>query len=198
MVFTDLFSILIGSQVRQFNIIVSLFTFTLGLGALVFDKVKERFPTRKILITIELSLIFCGLVGPIFLMASIPYQTPASLKVSSYLIATIIGFLSGFELPILFNLYKNSYGKILSFDYVGMIMGTILLPFILIPNLGSLGTVITITSTNLLLLFFYLIEKNIKSIYLLFIAYLCLLYFIYINASNLRDLFSNLYLRGLN
>jgi hypothetical protein len=79
-----------------------------------------------------------------------------------------------------------------------MISGTILLPFLIIPNLGTSGTIIFISITNLLLLFFYLLGNKKNILLPLVIFYIFITYLIYINASNLRDLYSFLYLRGIN
>ena len=95
---------------------------------------------------------------------------------------SLIGFLSGIELPLLmdiFNNNNNSYsGLILALDFFGTFLGTILFPLILIPYFNFIQIPAIIGCLNLSSLFIIIFKSNnikfkIKFIIILLILITC-------------------------
>ena len=141
-------SAIIGGTVIQYSITIGLFMASLGFGAMAvgFVSVKEK---QLTLIRIEIFLAILGALAPIIILKlhnlSL-YVNPAFETItvlSSYFIIILIGFLSGFELPLLIKIAAD-YGLksrlILISDYIGMFLATLLFPIYLLVELGTFGT----------------------------------------------------------
>ena len=141
-------SAIIGGTVIQYSITIGLFMASLGFGAMAvgFVAIKEK---QLTLIRIEIFLAILGAVAPIIILKlhnlSIYFnQTFETVTVlSSYFIIILIGFLSGFELPLLIKIatdYNLKSRLILISDYIGMFLATLLFPIYLLVELGTFGT----------------------------------------------------------
>ena len=86
-----------GGQIDKYNLIVSLFTFSLGIGALAADKIRPGNEVRG-LFNIEVLLCLSATFGPVI---AIYFQS----AILCQLFIIIVGFLSGFELPLLFKIF---------------------------------------------------------------------------------------------
>jgi spermidine synthase len=67
----------------------------------------------------------------------------------SYFLVFSIGFASGFELICLFTLLPQNHGKILTFDYLGMLAAALLFPYYLLPELGVGASTVLVATLNL-------------------------------------------------
>lgn len=141
-------SAIIGGTVIQYSITIGLFMASLGFGAMAvgFVSVKEK---QLTLIRIEIFLALLGALAPIIVLklhnlslyVNPAFETPTVL--SSYFIIILIGFLSGFELPLLIKIaadYNLKSRLILISDYIGMFLATLLFPIYLLVELGTFGT----------------------------------------------------------
>ena len=77
-------------------------------------------------------------------------------------LTTIIGALTGFEIPLLVRILKKYYplksnlAYVLSLDYIGALLATLLFPFLLLPFAGIFRTSLVFGLVNVLLgLFIY-------------------------------------------
>ncbi len=136
-------SYLLGNSVYQFSITIGLFMFSMGLGSLITKRLNDNYLQNFIFIEILIS-IFGGISG-ILLFTIFPYLR-IFYELSMYLLIIIIGGLVGMEIPILTSLIskyrntKNTIAEVMSFDYVGALIGSVIFPLILLPTLGLMHT----------------------------------------------------------
>lgn len=148
-------SYFLGDSVTQFSLVIGIYMAAMGLGSYL-----SKFITDKLLewfIKIEIIL---GLIGG----SSVPilYFVFDKLDATSYQIVMLsltllIGTLTGFEIPLLIRILKQHYplksnlAYVLSLDYVGALIATLLFPFLLLPFLGTFQTSIVFGLVNIIL-----------------------------------------------
>jgi spermidine synthase len=154
LVYAQVLSVCLGGTKNQYLTIISLFTCALGLGSIIQGKVKNKYSLQKTFFWIEVSLTLLGSLGPFLITWLLnPEISPLIGTMSvglSYLIVFLIGFLSGFEIPSLFAMLEGAQGKILAFDYLGMLFASVLFPFLFLPHLGTAPSVLLIAGANVL------------------------------------------------
>lgn len=153
-IFAHILSICIGGTKFQYLLTISIFTFALGIGSILFNFLKRRYSPGLILFITEILLTLLGSSGPFFItwllnirhFETVDYSI---LKILSYSIIFLVGLLSGLEVPCLFTYSENKHGQILSFDYLGMLVASLFFPLIGLPILGSAGTGLFVSNLNL-------------------------------------------------
>jgi len=150
-------SALMGNTVLRYSVTIGVYLASLGVGAMLCKKGDEQNTTNRLIrIEIWLSivgglsvLLLCFFdVGHRFLGNNFEFFSQgfgASFRLTLFLIAShaiivIIGILSGFEIPLLIALGEarkpNSMNKVLGVDYFGSLLGAVLFPLLLLPQLG--------------------------------------------------------------
>jgi spermidine synthase len=200
-ILAQIMSVTVGGTKNQYMLIISIFTFSLGAGSLVFGKIKHRWSTRRIFIVSQLFLAVMGGVAPFLIVKIFPPNMTGmlinSLRICfAYGLVSLIGILSGFELPLLFSLIPEKEGVILGFDYFGMLVATISFPFFLLPFFGIAGSAILIAVTNIFFVAALLIVESKKRglIFTLIGFYAVSLYAIYYSRELLNNILTLLYL----
>lgn len=132
-------SYFIGDSITQFSILIGIYLFSMGIGAYLSKYFKNK-PIHYFIYTELLLGIIGGLSIPIlyFIFVTFPISV---LQWSCYTVMLMIGLLTGMEVPLLTfafdsNNYKNFLSNILSLDYIGGLIATLLFPFVLLPFLG--------------------------------------------------------------
>lgn len=197
LVYAQILSVCLGGTKNQYLTIIALFTCALGFGSLVQKSFTKRYDLRKTFFVVELLLTILGSIGP-FLITWVlrPGEDTwlLTIRISfSYLLVFIIGFLSGFEIPCLFAMVKNAEGKILAFDYLGMLLASVTFPFFFLPNFGTAASTLIIAGMNGLALIWLRTDRPTGKVTLLY-SFLAIAYFYFI-ASHREDL--NLILSAL-
>ena len=199
-VYAQILSVCIGGTKTQYLITISLFTFALGMGSLLFNHFSKVTDTKKIFFRIEMMLTLLGSLGPFFLawLLQAKEETPAflNLKISfSYFFIFLIGLLSGFELPCLFSLLNSSHGKILAWDYMGMLSASVAFPFLFLPYLGTAAATLFVSNINAMALI-WLKSSSLKrtTFYILSLINFLLFFVIVYFRSELNKILSDLYL----
>ncbi|HEX8551776.1 MAG TPA: polyamine aminopropyltransferase [Abditibacteriaceae bacterium] len=144
-------SYLLGSSVTQFSISIGVFLGAMGLGSHL-----SAYVTRRLLgtfIFVEILLGLAGGISTVLLFWS--YAAGWLYWVALYGSLIFIGALTGLELPILTRLLKD-YGalreiiaRVMSFDYVGALVGSLLFPLLLLPSLGLARTAFLVGLVNI-------------------------------------------------
>jgi spermidine synthase len=152
LVYAQILSVCLGGTKNQYLLTISIFTCALGLGSLLYGKMVKNRKTRSVFFSVEVLLIILGSAGP-FILASMlrPDVSEAFFMakvILSYFFIFFIGLLSGFELPCLFSLTPDSHGKILAFDYLGMLTASLLFPFFFLPQLGTGAATLFVANIN--------------------------------------------------
>jgi len=133
--------IVTGALYKQYALTMGLFVFFMGLGALAF-KTTPR-PLRWI-VTIQLA---CPLfVGAVWLISKAAFASGFDWGWYGVQIAivSLIGFLSGAELPLLDRMAQDDsestgIDHLLFYDYLAMSFATFLFAALAFPALGVLG-----------------------------------------------------------
>lgn len=202
LVYAQVLSVCIGGTKIQYLLTISLFTSALGLGSLSFNYFKERLTIKNLFFKIEVLLIAFGATGPFFISWLLQAnEAPTSLSflktLLSYIFIFIIGVLSGFELPCLFSLLKDAHGKILAFDYLGMLAASLLFPFLFLPYLGTAASTLFVSNINMVALIWLAPIKSKFINSLLYVLNGLTFFAIFFFRSELNDILSKLYLGGI-
>lgn len=156
----------LGDGIKQFSILIGIYLFSMGIGAYFSKFLKEK--PISFFVKVEFLL---GLIGGI----SVPliyflFVTVSSFALQFYCLGImfIIGLLTGMEVPLLTfgnkeNDYENNLSNILSLDYIGGLIATLIFPFILLPFIGLFYSSLLFGATNIILglwLNFKLLKRN--------------------------------------
>lgn len=134
--------VLVGSSVTQTSLVVSLFVFALGLGALAAKPLLSR--PLGAFVVIETGVAVAGGFSVLVCYAAFAYAgiyTPAVV-----LMSLVCGTLVGAELPLLMELLQRvrrqaaarAVADLTAADYIGALVGGLAFPFVLLPLLGQL------------------------------------------------------------
>ncbi len=152
---SSLSTYLLGSSVIHYSLTIGLFLFFMGIGAWLAQSIREHLVAA--FISIEIGIGAVGGVSALILYgvyAWTEFYYPAMLVVIG-----VIGILVGMELPLLTRILEARSGlrrgisQVLTFDYLGALIASLLFPFVLLPYLGHLLTASAVGLVNLLVAF---------------------------------------------
>ncbi len=153
-----------GNTALRYNTTIGLYIAAMGFGALLYKKLIKRDVLEEF-IKIELLLSLIGGAAPILaLVFDYAFNKIANgsgisffsnwiqmpLFTLNHLLIIGIGFLSGLELPLLIDMGKKFDKKkgsfVLAYDYFGTLIGAVLFPIVIIPELHifTIGYVVSI------------------------------------------------------
>jgi spermidine synthase len=133
-------SYLLGNSVTYFSLTIGLFMSAMGLGAYVSRRI-----TRFLLGWFILLEIVIGLVGGV--SAALLYTvfaTTGFYHLAMVALIILIGSFVGMEIPLLTRLsgdvssLKDTLANVLTVDYLGALVASVLFPLVLLPYLGLL------------------------------------------------------------
>ncbi len=143
-------SYLLGDSITQFSLIIGLFISALGAGAFVSRYVDRRL--ARVFVEVELGVALLGGVSaPLLFFA---FARSAAFYVVLYALVFLIGTLVGLELPLLMRIlrehlsFKDLVARVLSFDYLGALLASILFPLVFVPRLGLVRTSLAVGVLN--------------------------------------------------
>ncbi len=146
--FAHFLAAIVGGTLVQYAITIGLFTFALGLAALISSR-------KQFLSFIQLQALIvgtCVIVCALFLTA-LEYQQKVLLGPFVYLAyipVFLIGLFTGFEYPLLVNgRDEKETIQIFAVDYLGMFAATLVYPLYLLPQQGVLFSVGTALLFNI-------------------------------------------------
>lgn len=149
-------SYFLGNSILQFSLTIGLFMFFMGVGSYLSRFLhKHLFDT---FIIVETLLGFVGGISTVTLY--ILYAYTSHYSIYNFIFIAALGIFIGIEIPIvtrIINQYsslKETMAKVLSFDYVGALIASIVFPLVLLPQLGVLKTAFFIAILNLLVALF--------------------------------------------
>lgn len=137
-------SYLFGDSVFHFSLTIGLFMSAMGIGAYLSRRLEERLLTW--FLWLELLLAVLGGLAPVgLLFLGVLY---GSTVYSVILVFAILGIggLVGLELPLVTRLYRShqetlrtTLSSVLTIDYMGSLIGSLLFPLLLFPKLGLMA-----------------------------------------------------------
>lgn len=135
-------SYVLGDSVTQFSLIIGVYLSALGAGAWVSSFVKKN--VARTFVEVELGVaLLGGTSAPLLFLcfARLTWFLPVL-----YGVVFAIGVLVGLELPLLMRILKSHLdfddlvSKVLTFDYIGALVASLLFPMFLVPTLGLVRT----------------------------------------------------------
>ena len=135
-------SYVLGDSVTQFSLIIGIYLFAMGVGSWLSRFIDKGLARR--FVDIELAVaILGGFSAPLlfFTFARVSYFYPVL-----YFLVFSIGALVGLEIPLLLRIlkdqveFKELVSRVLTFDYIGALLASILFPILFVPKFGLVRT----------------------------------------------------------
>lgn len=136
-------SYLLGDSVMQFSTVIGTYLFAMGIGSWL-----SKYITRDLIarfIQIELMVGLLGGFSAIGLFMVFTWLS-APFKLVLYLMVLGVGILVGLEIPLVMRIlerelpFKDLVSQVLTFDYLGALVVSVLFPLALAPHLGMVRT----------------------------------------------------------
>jgi len=144
-------SYLWGDSVFYFSVTIGLYMSAMGLGAFASKFVKNHLFDAFVLSELLIGLI--GGVSALFLFWS--YTLGDSYEYAMVAVTLLIGALVGIEIPLLIRLMeqqetlRRNVAHVLTYDYIGGLIGALLFPILFLPHLGLIRTALILGLLNL-------------------------------------------------
>ena len=133
-------SYFLGNSVKQFSLIIGFYMAFMGVGAFISKIFKKDLIYHFIVIELLLGLV--GAFSVPLCYGYFLYADYEGYNLFVFFIISIIGILTGLEVPLLTRILEDDYSlkdnisTILTFDYLGALIATIAFPFFLLPFVG--------------------------------------------------------------
>ncbi len=131
-------SYVLGDSVFQFSTTIGTYLFAMGIGSFLSRYVKEDVAER--FLQIELGAALAGGLSAPILFLGFAYADVFAIVL--YGMVVLIGILVGLEVPLLMRILKERLelselvARVLTFDYIGALVGSVLFAVVLVPELG--------------------------------------------------------------
>lgn len=132
----------LGDSITQFSTTIGVYLFAMGVGAWLSGHVRDRLAERFVDIELATALIG-GFEAPLLWLAA---GHAGSYRVVLYGVLALIGILVGLEIPLMMRILKEELpfeklvSRVLTFDYIGALVGSLAFALVLMPMLGMLRT----------------------------------------------------------
>lgn len=147
-------SYVLGDSVMQFSTVIGTYLFAMGVGSHLSkyvpqDKLLQRFVEVEILV---------GLLGGVSAIGLfVAFAWLKEFKTLLYMLVLFIGILVGMEIPLVMRIFherKQAFSdlisRVLTFDYLGALVVSLLFPMVLAPRLGLARTAVVFGMLNVL------------------------------------------------
>src|ERR1051325_5151104 len=145
-------SYVLGDSVTQFSLIIGIYLSALGVGAWLSGFIDTGLARRFIEVEIAVALLG-GFSAPLLFLS---FARLSYFQIVLYSVVFGVGALVGLELPLLMRILKDSLdfkdlvSRVLTFDYVGALVASLLFPLFLVPKLGLVRTSLAFGMLNAL------------------------------------------------
>lgn len=136
-------SYLLGDSVLQFSSIIGAYLCAMGVGSHISRYVKDRLAERFVDIEILIGLIGGSAASMLFAA----FAWSHSFRALLYALIGVLGVLVGMEIPIVMRMlnerkadFSNLVANVLTFDYLGALVVSLLFPLVFAPRLGLMKT----------------------------------------------------------
>jgi len=153
---SSLSTYLLGSSVVHYSLTIGLFLFFMGVGAWAASFVHTSLTAA--FVAIEMAIGLVGGLSAVVLFAA--YVWTSSYYPVMLIVIAVLSTLIGMEIPLLTRLVEKTEGlrkgisEVLSFDYLGALLASLLFPFVLLPYFGHLIAAMGTGLINLLVALF--------------------------------------------
>ncbi len=129
-------SMILGNSFEQWAMVIGLMLFWMGFGSLIQSRISKPFLIYAF-IGVETSLALAGGFSPT--LTYLAYSYTAHYILVLYFFVSFIGVLIGLEIPVIIRINNDfsrelstNLGSILSADYIGSLIGSLVYVFILL------------------------------------------------------------------
>lgn len=135
-------SYVLGDSVTQFSTTIGTYLFAMGLGSWLSRFVQGDVARRFLEVELAAALVGGGSAPLLFL----GFARAEAFEVLLYGLIVVIGTLVGLEIPLLMRILKERLAfeelvsKVLTFDYVGALFGSVLFALLFVPVFGLTRT----------------------------------------------------------
>ena len=143
-------SYVLGDSITQFSTVIGCYLSALGLGAWLSRYLDKHLAERFVHVELALGLVG-GMSAPVLFFA---FGELRYFRAVLYGIVVLIGTLVGLEVPLLMRLlqsrfvFKELIARVLSVDYLGALLASLLFPMLLVPRLGLTRTSLAFGAIN--------------------------------------------------
>jgi spermidine synthase len=144
-------SYLLGDSITQFSTVIGTYLFAMGVGSWLSRHIHSRIPERFIMIEIMVGLVGGFSAAILFLSFAFAGEP---FRIILYLLVALIGILVGVEIPLVMRLLEKDLrlselvSSVLSVDYLGALLVSVLFPLLLAPQLGFVRTSLLFGALN--------------------------------------------------
>jgi spermidine synthase len=143
---------MLGDSVTQFSTIIGVYLFSMGIGSYL-----SKFIKRNLLVHfVKIELLIGLLGGTSAAILFVCFSFAESFRLVLYGLISLIGILVGMEIPLMMRILESHLdftelvSKVLTFDYIGALIASILFPILFVPHLGLIRTAIVFGILNIL------------------------------------------------
>ena len=135
-------SYLLGDSITQFSTVIGAYLFAMGIGSFLSRYVRRGVAARFVEVEIAVGLVGGWATTLLFLA----FGQTAHFRVVLYALVSVVGVLVGLEIPLLLRLlrgrlaFSELVARVLSLDYAGALVASLLFPLLLVPRLGLIRT----------------------------------------------------------
>ena len=144
-------SYFLGNSVEQFSLTIGFFLAAMGLGSWLSRFVADgSLLTRLTQLEIGLGLLGGVSVGVLYVL----YGYTDHFRIGMLALSAVLGALIGLEVPLITRLLRGhgtlrtALSNVLSLDYLGALLASLLFPYVLLPFLGTLHTALVSGAVN--------------------------------------------------
>lgn len=148
-------SYVLGDSVLQFSTVIGTYLFAMGIGSHLSKYIPENQLIRRF-VEIEILVGLIGGLSAIGLFLSFAWLP--QFKTLLYSIVLCIGVLVGMEIPLVMRIlharkqaFSQLVSQVLTFDYLGALIVSLLFPMVLAPRLGLARSAVLFGMFNVLI-----------------------------------------------
>jgi spermidine synthase len=131
-------SYVLGDSVTQFSTTIGAYLFAMGVGSYLSRFIEDRVAERFVEVELATALLG-GFSAPVLYLA---FAFAERFTPILYATLFVIGTFVGLEIPLLMRIlkdeldFKDLVARVLTFDYIGALLGSLLFAVLLVPRLG--------------------------------------------------------------
>jgi spermidine synthase len=122
---------ILGNSIEQFSLVIAMMMLMMGVSGLVQERMSDNNLMRKFL-AVEVLMAILGSYAPLLIYAAYAYSENHFLFIQ-YSLVLMIGFLIGFEIPIVMRIIaqhkiklKTNLAIVYAMDYIGAFIGAVI------------------------------------------------------------------------
>ncbi|MES2302348.1 MAG: polyamine aminopropyltransferase [Pseudomonadota bacterium] len=135
-------SYLLGDSVTQFSTVIGTYLFAMGVGSWLSRHVRSG----EMAVFVRVEILIAALGGWSAAGLFLLFPLVGDFRVVLYALVMAIGVLVGLEIPLLIRILRHRFAfrelvsNVLTYDYVGALIASLLFPLVLVPQLGMIRT----------------------------------------------------------